>query len=107
MTVWLSQIDWGLSFLLAFVVGHFFVFCNVIRMARQLELIWAGLFLLLSLGTVVVGAPSWPQTLLLSFAGTITLIAIQLRRPSYHGVLWQRVNPGLPEWWERHGEQVR
>ncbi len=34
-------------FAIAFVVGHFFLFCNVIRMARPSELIWATVFCLL------------------------------------------------------------
>jgi hypothetical protein len=103
----LTQVDWMLSFLVAFVVGHFFVFCNVIRMARQLELVWAGQFLLLSSSTLLMGAPTWLQTFLLTLAGTVVLIVIQLRKPSYHGVFWQMLNPGLPGWWERNGEQVR
>jgi hypothetical protein len=64
----------------AFVVAHFFLFCNILRMSRLLELTWAAAFAL---------------------AATLTLVLtiIQVRRPSYHGVAWQRLNPGLPEWW--------
>ena len=32
--------------LVLFVVGHFFLFCNVIRLRRGLELLWAGCFAL-------------------------------------------------------------
>ena len=104
VAAWLAQIDWVWSFLVAFVVGHFFVFCNVIRMARQLELVWALQFLLLSLSTLLVGSPSWLQTFSLAFASTLVLIVMQLRKPSYHGVYWKRLNPNLPEWWKENGE---
>lgn len=29
---------------------------------------------------------------------TLAVIVTQIRMPSYHGVAWQRLNPGLPEW---------
>lgn len=35
---------WWLGFIVAFVVGHFFVFCNIFRVARPLELAWSGVF---------------------------------------------------------------
>lgn len=83
-----------------FVVGHFFLFCNVVRMSRPSELIWAGLFIAMMTSTMLAGAPSWPMTLALSFATTIVLVALEVRKPSYHGVFWRRLNPRLPEWWE-------
>lgn len=104
-TAGLARIDPALAAALAFVVGHFFVFCNVVRMARPLELVWAGQFMLSSSSTVLMGTPTWPQTFLLALACTATLTALQLRKPSYHGVFWQRLNPSLPAWWQRHGGQ--
>jgi hypothetical protein len=99
----LTRIDWALSVMVAFVVGHFFVFCNVLRMVRRLELIWAGQFLLLSSSTLLIETPTWAQTFLLASLSTVVLSVFQARQPSYHGVLWQRLNPGLPEWWRRNG----
>src|SRR6476619_4959849 len=43
-----------------FVVGHFFLFCNVLRMSRPLELTWAGVFMGLAVGAMVWGVVSWP-----------------------------------------------
>jgi hypothetical protein len=83
-----------------FVVGHFFLFCNVVRMSRPSELVWAGFFVALMTSTMLAGAPSWPMTLTLSFAATVVLVALEVRKPSYHGAFWQRLNPGLPEWWK-------
>jgi hypothetical protein len=89
---------WG--FLVAFVVAHFFLFCNVVRMARPYELAWAAVFLPLASSTMLAGAPGWPVTTAASLAVTVAVVVLQMRRPSYHGVAWQRVNPGLPTWWE-------
>jgi hypothetical protein len=89
---------WGLT--IAFVVGHFFLFCNVVRMARPLELAWAGVFLALAAATIALEAPGWPLTTSISLVATAVVVAIQMRRPSYHGVGWQRINPGLRAWFE-------
>ena len=35
-----------LSLVLPYVLGHFFLFCNVFRVRRPPELIWAGVFVL-------------------------------------------------------------
>lgn len=88
----------GLAIL--WVVGHFFLFCNIVRMERPSELVWAGLFVGLAAGTMLAGVPSWPVTLAVSFAATVVLVAFEVRKPSYHGVFWRRLNPRLPEWWE-------
>lgn len=96
---------WGA--MAAFVVAHFFLFCNVVRMARPLELAWAGAFLALATGTLAFEAPGWPATTLASLAVTLVVVLMQLRRPSYHGVAWQRINPGLRAWWEARRAQTR
>jgi hypothetical protein len=89
---------------IAFVIAHFFLFCNLVRMGRRFELLWAALFLVLAALTILRGQPAWPITFAISFAGTVLLIALELRRPSYHGVFWQYVNPNLSQWWELHGD---
>ena len=102
MLVW-----WG-GFVLAFVLAHFFLFCNVIRMARPLELIWAGVFVVLAGATLAFETPSWLVTAPVSLFVTAVVVVVEMRKPSYHGVGWQRINPGLPAWWEtRVAEKVR
>jgi hypothetical protein len=88
------------ALVIGIVVGHFFLFCNVFRIPRRPELIWAAVFLGLALPTLTTGLPSWPVTLLLTLSTSATLIALETRRPSYHGIGWKRFNPGLREWWE-------
>jgi hypothetical protein len=91
---------WWLGFVIAFVLGHFFLFCNVFRISRALELIWAVVFILLTRLTVTSGWLSWTATILLSLATTLVVVGLELRKPSYHGIGWSRVNPGLRQWWE-------
>jgi hypothetical protein len=92
--------SWWIGFVIAFVVGHFFLFCNVFRISRGLELIWAAAFLILTYFTVTSGRPTWTTTALTSSALTIGLVYIELRKPSYHGIGWNRINPNLRQWWD-------
>jgi hypothetical protein len=88
----------GFSLLILFVVLHFFLFCNVFRIRRKPELIWAGAFLLncglwlllgrFNLATVTIG-----QSLL-----TIILLSLELRLPCYHGIFARRINPRLDDY---------
>ena len=96
----LATVVWWWGFVIAFVLGHFFLFCNVIRMSRPLELTWAGTFLALAAPTVLADRPGWLMTASLTFAVTLLVVVLETRKPSYHGVGWQRINPRLPEWWE-------
>lgn len=84
---------------IAFVVGHFFLFCNIFRIRRGPELIWAALFTGLSAATIVTELPGWPITFLASGVATVILVAIEMRHPSYHGLGWARLNPDLPRYW--------
>lgn len=97
----LSSLVWWWGFVPAFVLAHFFLFCNVVRMARTLELIWAGIFVLLAGATVAFEQPGWPVTAITSLLATVVLVVIEMRKPSYHGIGWQRINPGLPTWWRK------
>ena len=98
-TIWVAQLDAWLGVAIAFTVGHFFLFCNVLRMSRPYELAWAALFVLLAASTMLNELPGWGATMALMLGVTAVVAALQMRRPSYHGVLWQRINPGLREWW--------
>ncbi len=46
---------------IVFVVLHFFLFCNVLRMSRPLELTWAGIFVGLAVATICWKLLSWPD----------------------------------------------
>ena len=99
-TIVLSTYVWWWGFVPAFVLAHFFLFCNVVRMARPLELVWAGVFVVLAGATIAFDTPGWLVTALASLLVTVVVVLVEMRKPSYHGVGWQRINPGLPAWWE-------
>lgn len=99
-TIVLSMFVWWWGFVPAFVLAHFFLFCNVVRMARPLELLWGGVFVVLAGATVAFETPGWLVTALVSLLVTVAVVIVEMRKPSYHGVGWQRINPGLPAWWE-------
>src|SRR4051812_38487682 len=70
---------------IAFVVGHFFLFCNILRMSRPMELIWAAVFAGLAIATITRGMPSWLVTFCISAMVTVLLAIVESRRPWYHG----------------------
>ena len=97
--VFLTEMDGFLATTVGFAVGHFFLFCNVFRLGRRLELIWASVFVVLAGSTLSSGFPGPAMTLGATLATTLGVITAQLRAPSYHGLGWQRINPNLPAWW--------
>lgn len=93
------KVPWaGLS--VACVVGHFFLFCNVFRITRALELAWVGVFLTLAALSGGTGRPAWPVTIGVTLAATVAVLFLGLRAPSYHGIGWKVINPGLRAWWD-------
>lgn len=98
-SVLIARFDESLAVALLFTLGHFFMFCNVLRMGRPLELVWAVLFVLLAGSTILNGFPSWSYTLYAMLAVTAILALVQVLQPSYHGVFWRQLNPNLPQWW--------
>ena len=102
----IATVTWWWGLIVGFVVGHFFLFCNVMRMARPLELTWAAVFVVLSAATVVLGTPGWGATVLVSLVATAVVIVVQMRKPSYHGLGWQWINPELPQWWETRESKI-
>jgi acyl carrier protein len=97
VTAW-QYLPW-LGYSIACVVGHFFLFCNVVRMSRGLELAWSGVFLALTGSAIFLEVPWWSVAMLGTLAMTAFCVAMEMLRPSYHGIFWQRINPRLPEWW--------
>jgi len=95
------------AFIILFVIGHFFLFCNIIRMSRILELIWTASFLFLAGGTLLFETFSWPQVALASLTLTCVLVIFQIRQPAYHGILWQRFNPGLRQWYDDNYKNLK
>tara|TARA_B110000305_G_C19446501_1_gene645170 strand:- start:2234 stop:2605 length:372 start_codon:yes stop_codon:yes gene_type:complete len=89
---------WWVGMMIAWIVLHFFCFCNVFRISRTPEQIWAAAFIILVIPTILIGVPGWPLTMGLSLVFSTMLIWQETRKPHYHGVFWKCWNPSLPEW---------
>ena len=86
---------WQMSLIILLPVFHFFLFCNIFRIARNLELIWAFTFIILAYLTSLEVITSWTVTSLLSLLIAGILIRIEIKKPTYHGILWRKINPNL------------
>ncbi len=71
-------------------LGHFFLFCNVFRIHRKLELIWAGAFVINVASNSLAEEFSWIRVLILQTPLTLLLIAMELRSGRYHGIFCGR-----------------
>lgn len=100
LSLGLNKSYWPISLIIMFALGHFFLFCNVFRISRRLEFIWAGAFIILCSATIICEFPNWMATIVISLGITVVVVACEIRKPSYHGICWQKVNPGLKEWWD-------
>ena len=89
-----------ISIIVLFVLGHFFLFCNVFRISRPPELFWAAVFIFLSMLTLTVGYPGWITTFSSSLILTLIIIFREIKLPAYHGILWHKINPELKQLWE-------
>ena len=86
----------------AIAVGHFFLFCNVFRIPRRPELVWAATYVGLVSCTIAFGRPGWALSTALAVSLAAFLIFRATRRPDYHGVGWKSLNPNLPDWWRKN-----
>jgi hypothetical protein len=69
------------AFAVAFVMGHFFLFCNVFRIRRKYELIWAVLFAVDMLALTGFARWSWTAGMLAQLPVTaLVLLAEKFRR---------------------------
>jgi len=84
--------------LVPFVVGHFFLFCNVFRVARKPELVWAGVFVTNCACWVAAGRLGIWQVCVPQMAVTGLLILIEIRKPYYHGVFARQLNPMIDQY---------
>jgi hypothetical protein len=96
---------WWLTIIIGWVVGHFFLFCNVFRLSRGPELIWAAGFIFVAGDSY--GAYDYSRVVLdggISLLLTVILLVLEMRKPYYHGVGWSKINPNLRGWWELNEE---
>jgi len=92
---WMKNPAW---WLLPTVGGHFFLFCNIVRMRRAYELIWSALFLVNAVGWMAMGRFSSAMVLGCQWPITAVLVIAEMRSKWYHGIFARRVNPRLEEY---------
>ncbi len=73
-------------------LGHFFLFCNVFRIRRSYEVIWAGVYVANLAYWVLLRDSSWFGILAVQSPLTVALILREMRDPRYHGILWRWLN---------------
>ena len=98
LTVWLYQADNPVWWVVAMVVGHFFLFCNVFLVWRRWELVWAAIFLVNATVHLMNGDPSGGSVLMWQLPVTVWVIALQIRSPFYHGIFADRWNRRLADY---------
>ena len=98
LALFLNSYNYLYSALVVFVILHFFLFCNVVRMSRIPELIWASFFLFIFYLHLKLSVLSFNTALVSCILLTSILVLLESRKPSYHGIFWQRLNPKLPDW---------
>ena len=99
--IFVAFYDYKYSVLIGFIVLHFFFFCNIVRMSRVPELVWAISFLILFFCHIKLSLLSFNSALATSLFVTVILVAKEMRKPSYHGIFWQLLNPELPGWFSK------
>ena len=81
-----------------FAAGHFFLFCNVFRIQRAKELLWAAVCLVNVGAWMLAERFDWWLILAGQSPLTVVLIAWEMRGPHYHGLWARRINRRLDEY---------
>jgi len=76
----------GLVVFAPVALAHFFLFCNVFRVGRKPELVWAGCFLAIAVAWLLLPPLAWWWLVVLPSPVTLGVIVHAIRRPGYRGV---------------------
>jgi hypothetical protein len=71
---------------LPIVLGHFFLFCNVFRVPRKPELVWAAAFVVNFGAWLFAGRFSWSAVLGTQLPVTLAIILAAILTRDYHGI---------------------
>jgi len=102
LAVSISSINHYLSIIIILPCVQFFLFCNVFRIRRKTELIWATLYLLFGYSGYYFHINTY-LFVFISLSTGIILIISEFKHPGYHGIMWRQINPNL-EYWFRENE---
>lgn len=76
-------------------------------MSRIFELVWAFIFSILAVFCYKTGAPSSLWVAIISLSLTLVMVVLEVRKPSYHGIFWQKFNPDLPNWFNNNAQSFK
>ena len=96
--MWMRHAGHEQWWVIATVVGHFFLFCNVFLVRRSLELWWALFFVINTGWWLINGRSDWLPTLAWQAPVTIFVILLEMLSPRYHGIGARRINRRLDEY---------
>lgn len=92
LTTWFLRGPLGeFALLFPFVLGHFFLFCNVFRVGTRAELVWCFCFIGVFLVSLQAGEFGIGTLLTAQSPVTLGVIGYALTRPGYHGIFWERI----------------
>ena len=80
-----------MALLFPIVLGHFFLFCNVFRVRRKYELIWAFLFIVNAGAWWLCDSFGWWPVLATQAPITLFFIAKEVVSPEYHGIFHTQI----------------
>ena len=92
-------IEYSILFILPFIA--FFLFCNVFRIRRKPELIWAFIYTITSIIWFVLQS-NFAYYIANTIIWLVVVITWEIKQPGYHGVLWEKINPNLQIWFDNN-----
>lgn len=96
----LRRMENPLWWMLGIVAGHFFLFCNILRARRRLELWWSGLFLVNFVFWFWLGKLDWLHVFTAQMPITAGVALIETQSSRYHGIFAKQANPRLNDYLE-------
>ncbi len=81
-----------IAFIILFTVLHFFLFCNIFRIRRKAELLWALTFIVNAGIGAALFSSSIAVVATIQLAITTAILSYEIRQPVYHGIACRRWN---------------
>lgn len=93
LTWWVWRTIGIMAGVIPFAVGHFFLFCNVFRIQRNREIVWAVLAVMQVTAWTLANALDWRWVLVVQTPITIVIIWLEMCGEKYHGICARHINP--------------
>ncbi len=97
--MYIGRFDLSIALLVAMPVLHFFLFCNVFRICRTKELVWAASFIISAILAMRVASVASLYFMGWNLMFAAILILSEIQKPDYHGIFWKTFNPDLEARW--------